>query len=120
MARYRFTRVWAMVLTMIGYTAFVLGFVAAGVVVVAGPQIVPGAPGFERPAMRAALTVACLLGGVVVGAPFIVVGQLLDAFLDQRVLLARIHRRLQPRRPESVTAPEDIRSRLFSPRATRR
>jgi cobalamin biosynthesis protein CobD/CbiB len=44
--------------------------------------------------VRTLIALAIVLGGLFLAGPFIVSGQLLQIFLDQRRLLAAIHRRL--------------------------
>ena len=91
--RYRFTRIWARVMVAVGVVFIALGVVLAGVALfteewrqsITGPQ---GA--FERAVVVGGLMVS----GFLAGSPFIVFGQLLAIFLEQRMLLARIHRKL--------------------------
>jgi len=51
---------------------------------------------------RMFVALSLVVSGILAGSPFIVAGQLLLIFLDQRRLLARIYRRLRRRPP---TAP---------------
>jgi hypothetical protein len=44
---------------------------------------------------RALLVGGLIISGVLAGSPFIVFGQLIEIFLDQRRLLRRIHRELR-------------------------
>ena len=65
--RYRFTLFWASVLVGLGVGVMALGVAAA----------------------------VALVAGLVVGAPLIMIGQLVQVFLDQRRLLASIQRSLR-------------------------
>jgi hypothetical protein len=114
---YRFTRFWATVLVVTGSAVIVIGVVAALAVAIAGPDITRYAPTLDPRVGRVVATMACAMAGLLVGAPLIVLGQVLDAFLDQRDLLARIHRRLRRKRAR-VT--DDDRTRLFPSRTARR
>ena len=90
--RYRFTRLWARLLVVIGVVIVALGVVLAVVaLVIETPwRTVTGQVVLER------IIVAIFLAGsgVVAGAPFIVSGQLILIFLAQRRLLAAIRREL--------------------------
>ncbi len=114
---YRFTRFWATVLVVTGSVVIVIGVVAAVAVAIAGPDITRYAPTLDPRVGRVVATVACAAVGFLVGASLIVAGQLLDAFLDQRDILARIHRRLRKRKGR---VSHDDRARLFPSRVTRR
>ncbi len=48
---------------------------------------------------RVFVALSLVISGILAGSPFIVFGELLLIFLDQRRLLVRIHRRLRPRGP---------------------
>jgi hypothetical protein len=90
----RFSRLWARLLIVIGGVIVALGVILAVVsLVIETPpwQTITGQVVLER------IIVAVFLAGsgVLAGAPFIVFGQLLLIFLDQRRLLAAIHRRLR-------------------------
>ena len=89
-ARYRLTQFWASVLVGLGFAVLVLGLVTGGLFVLLQAEIPVPAP-WTRP-LVAAVAVA---GGLVLSAPLILAGQLVQIFLDQRRLLGRIHRRLQ-------------------------
>jgi hypothetical protein len=101
MRRYRFTRIWARLMVATGVLFLGLGVVLAAVALVTEEwrQGVTGMEAFERTVVVGGL----LLSGFLAGSPFIVFGQLLEIFLDQRRLLARIHRQL--RRPTAEPAP---------------
>ncbi len=114
---YRFTRFWAIVLVVTGSIVIALGVVAAVAVAIIGPDVTRYAPTLDPLVARVVATMACAMVGLIVGAPLIVSGQLLDAFLDQHDLLARIHRRLRRKRPRVIA---DDRTRLFPSRAARR
>jgi len=87
--KYRFTQVWARVLAMLGILIVGVGIGLAGLVAMSDP-----APLGVGAGARGLLAAACLMSGVVLGGSVIAAGQALDAFLDQRRLLHRIHRRL--------------------------
>lgn len=88
--QYRFTRFWASVLVGLGVGAMVMGVVSAGLLVLLPAQIpVP------YPWPRVLVAAVAIVGGLLVGAPLILTGQLVQIFLDQRRLLAGIHRRLR-------------------------
>jgi hypothetical protein len=93
--RYRVTRLWARLLVVIGVVIVALGVILAIVaLVIETPwRTVTGQVVLER------VIVAVFLAGsgVLAGAPFIVFGQGLLIILDQRRLLAAIHRRLRRR-----------------------
>ena len=93
MRKYRFTSFWAALQVVMGlvWLALSLGLalaVAAGVGlgVVGLPEASSG--------VRSLIALALVLVGLFLAGPFIVSGQLLQIFLDQRRLLAAIHRRL--------------------------
>jgi hypothetical protein len=90
MERYGFTRFWASVLIGLGIGVMAMGAVSAGLLVLL-PDRIPVPHPWPR-LLAAAVAVA---GGFVVGAPLIVSGQLVQVFLDQRRLLAGVHRRLR-------------------------
>ena len=91
--RYRLTRLWARLLVVIGLAIVALGVILAIVaLVIETPwRTITGQVVLER------IIVAVFLAGsgILAGAPFIVFGQLLLIFLDQRRLLAAINRRLR-------------------------
>ena len=96
----RFTRFWARLLVILGLVIVVLGVLLAVVaLVIETPWAsITGQVVLERVVVSAFLVIS----GVVGGAPFIVLGQLLLIFLDQRRLLVSINRRLRrlgPRMP---------------------
>jgi len=76
----------------IGIVFIALGIVFAGVALFTEEwrQGVKKEGAFERAVVVGGLVVS----GFLAGSPFIVFGQLLTIFLEQRALLARIHRRL--------------------------
>jgi hypothetical protein len=88
--RYRFTLFLASVLVGLGVSVMALGVVTAGLIVLL-PRGIPIPYG--RPPVLAA-TVA-LVAGLAVGAPLVMIGQLVQVFLDQRRLLARVLRSLR-------------------------
>ena len=90
MTPYRFTQFWASILVGLGVGAMVLGVVTAGLLVLLPAEIpVP----YSGPRILAAA--AAIFGGFLVGGPLILAGQLVQVLLDQRRLLAGIHRRLR-------------------------
>src|SRR6185295_9798947 len=88
--RYRFTHFWATVMVGLGFAFMVIGLVSAGLLMLLPAEIPIPAP-WSRPLVAAVLGV----GGLVVAAPLILTGQLVQIFLDQRRLLGRVHRRLR-------------------------
>lgn len=91
--RYGFTRVWARLMVVIGVVAIALGFVSAGVALFT-EEWRSGVTGTQAAIERAIVVGGLLVSGLLAGSPFIVFGQLLEIFLDQRMVLMRIHRRL--------------------------
>jgi hypothetical protein len=88
--RYRFTLFWASVLMGLGVGVMALGVAAAGLIL-----LLPGGiplPHGRPPVLAAAVA---LIAGLVVGAPLVMIGQLVQVFLDQRRLLASIQRSLR-------------------------
>ena len=107
---FRFRRLWARLMVVIGVLFIVLGVVSGGVALfteewrqtVSGPQ--------------AALERAVVVGGLVVsgflaGSPFIVFGQLLEIWMDQLRMLRRIDRWLR-RQGKEPAKPGDAYPRL--------
>jgi len=115
--KYRFTRCCAGALVVAGYIVIALGVVAAVAVAIVGPDTARYAPTVDDRLVRVAAALICVAAGFLVGALFIVNGQLLHVFLDQREFLAGIYRRL---RKKKARVPEDDRTRLFPTRAARR
>ena len=90
--KYRFVSVWAAFHVVLG------SLIVAGSLVVAGALVVRAVPAGVLPIVAGwepLMALAAVLAGLFVGAPFIVSGQLLQVFLDQRRLLGRIHGRLR-------------------------
>ncbi|MBI2204985.1 MAG: hypothetical protein HYU41_14140 [Candidatus Rokubacteria bacterium] len=105
--KYKFTRVWSRLMVVVGIVFIALGVVSAGI---AGftDEWRPGVTGTQEAIERALLVGALLMSGILAGSPFIVFGQLLEIFLDQRRLLTRIERRLRraktpapPKKPDA-------------------
>jgi len=113
---YRFTRLWARVLVITGSIVIVLGVLAAVAVGIVDPGLTRYASSLDPRVARVVAAVLCATAAVLLGAPLIVAGQLIHAFLDQRDMLARIHRRLRRKRARVSV---DDRTRLF-PRTARR
>jgi hypothetical protein len=88
--RYWFTQFWASVLAGLGVGVMAMGAASAGVLLLLADRLPLSFP-WPRP-LVAAVAVA---GGLVLGAPLIVAGQLVQVVLDQRRLLGRIHQRLR-------------------------
>ena len=74
--------------------AIVVGVLSAGLALVT-EEWRQGVTGTQAALERAAVVGFLILSGFLAGSPFIVFGQLLNIFLDQRVLLARILRQLR-------------------------
>ena len=88
--RYRFTLFWASVLIGLGVGFMVMGVACAGLLLLLPDRIpVP----YPWPRLLAAAVAA--VGGLLLGAPLILIGQLVQVFLDQRRLLGRIQHRLR-------------------------
>lgn len=94
MRRYRFTRIWARLMVAIGIIAIALGVVSAAVALFT-EEWRQGVTGTQAALERTVVVGGLVLSGFLAGSPFIVFGQLLEIFLDQRALLTRIHRQLR-------------------------
>src|SRR5262245_11695283 len=90
MRRYRFTHVWTLVLVGVGVSILLIGVSSAAVLLFLPTEVPVPAP-WPRPLVAA----VAIVGGLVVAAPLILTGQLVQILLDQRRLLGRIHRRLR-------------------------
>ena len=93
----RFTRFWARLLVIMGMVIVVLGVLLAMVALVV--EMPWGSITGQAVLERAIVALSLVVSGILAGSPFIVFGELLLIFLDQRRLLARIHRRLRRRPP---------------------
>ena len=93
----RFTRFWARLLVILGVVIVVVGILLAMVALVV--EMPWGSITGQAVLERVLVALSLVVSGVLAGSPFIVFGQLLLIFLDQRRLLARIHRRLRRRPP---------------------
>lgn len=94
MRLYRFTSFWAALHVATGL-AFLALAVALAALVLSG-SVSFGLPlDTAFPGARAGAALFVVLVGVLLGAPSIVAGQLLQIFLDQRRLLRLVHRRLR-------------------------
>ena len=111
MRRYRFTRIWARLMVAIGLAFIGLGVVFA-VVALVTEEWREGVTGREAAFERTVVVGGLVLSGVLAGSPFIVFGQLLEIFLDQRALLSRIHRRLRRETAAPPPSPADRYPRL--------
>jgi hypothetical protein len=94
MKKYRFTSFWAALQVVMGLVWLALSLGLALAVAAGGVGL--GVFGLAEPSsgVRSLIAAAVVLGGLFLAGPFIVSGQLLQIFLDQRRLLAAIHRRL--------------------------
>jgi hypothetical protein len=92
----RFTRFWAELSIGFGYLLMTLGVLIGGVglFLMAASYPVPDIPFLTRVGFLGAALLSMGLG-VILGGPFIVAGQCLLVFLEQRRLLARIAKRLR-------------------------
>ncbi len=117
MKRYAFTRAHARGLVWMGWTVFATCLVVGAMLTVAGTRIslatyFAGKGYAESAAALLAVGVIVIvsaLAGVVLATPFIVAGQLILIFLDQRAIAAkhlriakRIHRAVRPRTPDDA------------------
>lgn len=100
--KYHFTVLWARFLTALGIALVGAGFVFAGVALAI--ETPWGSVTGQVVLERTLAAVFLIVSGILAGGPLIVFGQLLQIFVDQRRLLARIGRRL--RRWESRLPPE--------------
>ena len=93
----RFTRLWARLLVIMGVVIVVLGVLLAMVALVV--EMPWGSITGQAVLERVIVALSLVVSGILAGSPFIVFGQLMLIFLDQRRLLVRIHRQLRRRRP---------------------
>lgn len=93
-AHYRFTRFWARLLVVFGGVAIGAGILFAAIALFI-EEWRPGVTGSQAALERVLLAGSLILSGFLAGSPFIVFGQLLHIFLEQRILLARIFRLLR-------------------------
>jgi hypothetical protein len=91
---YRFTRVVARLLVIFGCGAIAVGVLSAGVALFT-EEWRQGVTGTQVALERAAVVGFLILSGFLAGSPFIVFGLLLNIFVDQRMLLARILRQVR-------------------------
>ena len=100
-SHHRFTKFWAELSIGFGYLLIVVGIVIGGVALflMAASYPVPDIPALARVGFLGAAALAMALG-VLLGGPFIVAGQCLLVFLEQRRLLARIAKRMRPPEPD--------------------
>jgi len=94
--KYRFSGLWARVLVGVGVLIVTLG-VVLGIISVFIDQSGAEVASKDDVFSRAAMAVILIVSGLLVGGPLIVTGQLLQIFIDQRRLLARIYRTLRHR-----------------------
>jgi hypothetical protein len=92
-----FTRFWARLLIIMGVVIVVLGVLLAVVALLV--EMPWGSITGQAVLERAFVALSLVVSGILAGSPFIVFGQLLLILLDQRRLLAGIHRRLRRRAP---------------------
>jgi hypothetical protein len=97
-AHFGFALFWARLLVIVGAIAIGAGIVFAGIALFIEDWRAGVSPS-QAALERALLAGSLIVSGFLAGSPFIVFGQLLHIFLDQRILLERIHRvlRLQTR-----------------------
>jgi hypothetical protein len=89
----RFVRFWARILVLVG-----LALACGGVVLAAVALVIDmpwGSVTGQAVAERTFVAAFLVISGVLAGAPFILLGEMVVVFLDQRRLLARIARRLR-------------------------
>ena len=84
----RLARIWARLLVVIGIVVVVLGALLA--VVALTVEMPWGSITGQAVLERFIVALSLVLSGILAGSPFIVFGQLLLIFLDQRHLLAQI------------------------------
>jgi len=91
--KYRFAAFWASVLVVIGVVLVVVGLLFA---LVALTLDMPwGGLTGQAVAERTLVAFVLIASGILAGGPFIVLGQMMRIFLDQRELIERIERRLE-------------------------
>jgi hypothetical protein len=95
-SRHRFTKFWAELSIGFGYLLITLGVLigGAGLFLMAASYPMPDIPALTRIGFLGGALLSMGLG-VIIGGPFIVAGQCLLVFLEQRRLLARIARRVR-------------------------
>lgn len=115
MRRYRFARAYARGLVVLGALIICAGIALAAVLVLGsgGARLADHIRGATKLSDAAALVLAqiglivvCVVGAIALAAPYIVSGQLILVFLEQRDLLAR-QRRLLARIQERLASPPD-------------
>jgi hypothetical protein len=84
-------------MVVIGVLFIVLG-IALGLIAMFTEEWREGVTGPQVALERAVLVGGLIISGVLAGSPFIVFGQLIEIFLDQRRLLRRIDRGLRAQR----------------------
>jgi len=111
--KYRFTRLVADIEVAVGVILVVAG-AALAIVAIWKPSILFSRLILERDSLETRVLIALIVFaiGVLVGAAFIVGGQLVQAFLDMRSRLARIDRRTKGRGKSRNVAEELRRRRL--------
>jgi len=99
--KYRFTAEWARLLIALGYTLMAISVLAGITLFAFDPAGLLAHLPLRQKAVAHWLALVFLpLIGLLLGAPLIVSGQLIQIFLDQRRLLGRIARRLRQRAGE--------------------
>jgi hypothetical protein len=89
---YRFAAFWASVLVVVGAVLVVMGIVFAAVALTI--DMPWGGVTGQAVAERLLVALVLIASGVLAGGPFIVLGQMMRVFLDQRALIERIEQRL--------------------------
>jgi hypothetical protein len=95
---YRFTQVWARLLGVCGMAVMVASLIGAAALVYLGPVplgLSAEPAGSQLWLTRAALAVACVALGFLVGGFLMVVGQLMRLLLHMGRLLARMEHRMR-------------------------
>jgi hypothetical protein len=111
MRRYRFAAFWATILVAIGLVLVVGGLLlAAAAVTLDMPW---GSLTGQAVLERILAAVLLVISGVLAGAPFIALGEMLRLFIDQRRLLAR-QRRLLARIARRLAEGDESRTTGFA------
>ncbi|HET7344158.1 MAG TPA: hypothetical protein VFL90_22025 [Methylomirabilota bacterium] len=117
MARYRFAAFWATALVILGMLLVVGGVLLA---IAAVTLDMPWGTLAGQAVLERALTaIVLVISGLLAGAPFIVLGEMMRVFLHQRRLLARQVRllaRLARGGQDAGTRPPSAAERLFQRR----
>lgn len=96
--KYRFAAFWASILVVLGMLIVAVGFVSAAIALLI--DMPWGSITGQTVLERAVAAIVLLVSGILAGGPFIVLGEMIRVFLDQRRLIARIERRLRRQEEE--------------------